>query len=436
MPPCSARHCAQNISGSFRRKDITLKTRYSIFLSHTSHDGQWCAPFVTELRAKGLDVFYDEHDLLAAQQWIPELEKQIKRRDILVLILTPDSWKSPWVQIEFQFAMHLGKPILPLVLKPLEDKSFIDLRQHLNVAHITPAEGAKRLIRELDRLNLADLAFNSPLPTNPRAQSGEDAPHLLSQTTREKNLQGRIISDVEVILPPWRFIPAGPFWMGSDRVRDKDATDSELAEFSINVAPFAIALYPVTVQEYTLAVKGNIVKAPQNNHISWEEQIQHPSHPVVNVSWYDAIAYTQWLSALTEQIWRLPTEIEWEKAAKADQKYIYPWGNKWKAGLANTKEENVKTTSTIGAYPQGASPYLIYDLIGNVGEWCHSKMEPYPYQTPAIPVLEASDKRIIRGGSWNSTHLEARITARRDHFPEIIAPTFGFRLVLDIANAL
>ena len=95
-------------------------------------------------------------------------------------------------------------------------------------------------------------------------------------------------------------------------------------------------------------------------------------HPVVHVSWYDARDYCQWLSEVTGRSYALPSEAEWEKGARGTDGRIYPWGNQWDATRCNSWESRLGKTTSVHAYPQGASPYGVLDMAGNVWEWTRS----------------------------------------------------------------
>ncbi|MCA9875681.1 MAG: SUMF1/EgtB/PvdO family nonheme iron enzyme, partial [Anaerolineales bacterium] len=163
--------------------------------------------------------------------------------------------------------------------------------------------------------------------------------------------------------PEWVEIPAGEFTMGSERY------DNEKPIRQVSLPAYAIARVPITNVQYELFVKAAKHRPP--NH--WEENRVPKgleSHPVVNVSWYDAIAYCQWLSEVTGKTITLPNEAEWEKAARGEKDAReYPWGNTFDRLRCNSYELGINGTTPVGIFPDGASPYGVLDMSGNVWEW-------------------------------------------------------------------
>ncbi len=164
--------------------------------------------------------------------------------------------------------------------------------------------------------------------------------------------------------------------------------------------------------------------------VSWDDPQWHiANHPVVGVTWYEAYAFCRWLSAKTGQEIRLPTEAEWEKAARGTDGRIYPYGNTFDPSKGNTSETNIGRTSAVGIFTDGASPYGVLDMSGNVWEWCQSKYAS-SYQFPEDNDGNGTDVRVLRGGSWRINLDLARAAYRRDGSPYFGGNNIGFRVVV------
>ena len=241
---------------------------------------------------------------------------------------------------------------------------------------------------------------------------------------------------VAFIIPPVCQVSAGEFLMGSDKRRDSQASSDEQPQHRVNLAAYAIARFPVTVAEYACFVEGANHRRPNN----WQQQMQKLDHPVVYVSWDDAVAYAAWLAKLTQQPWRLPTEAEWEKAARWDARAgvarLYPWGDTFDASRANTSEGGKGGTTAVGAYPNGASPYGAEEMAGNVWEWTHSLYKPYPYTaSDGREVGNSTGNRTRRGGSWSYNAINARAAFRINGWPVNLDNYIGVRLALAAGSA-
>ena len=221
--------------------------------------------------------------------------------------------------------------------------------------------------------------------------------------------------------PEWINIPAGEFWMG-------EVSDVH----RVNLPAYKIARVPITNTQYLLYVQATGASAPQH----WTDG-QPPrnlaSHPVVNVSWQDAIAYCKWLSEVTGKHIQLPSEAEWEKAARGGQdKRVYPWGDTFDSSKCNTSELGLRETSPVGVFPSGASPYGVLDMSGNVWEWTRSSFKGYPYvSNDGRENLNASgdETRVVRGGSFHNSSVLARCADRDGDYPVFRNDSFGFRVV-------
>ena len=250
-------------------------------------------------------------------------------------------------------------------------------------------------------------------------------------------------------------VPAGPFWMG-------EGSDKDLNEWL--GYDYWMALYPVTVAQFQVFVDAS------GHEPSRQESLRDlPNHPVMLVSWYEACAFGEWLTQAWQEEgilpagWsvRLPTEAEWEKAARGgiqvpekvqvapasrrpwmrefkvelvsntNPARRYPWGEKEDPDRANYDKTNIGTTSPVGAFPGGASPYGCEEMSGNVWEWCHSLYKPYPYdledgrENPG-----ESGLRVLRGGSFFDFEWSVRCADRSGYDPDGIDFIVGFRVVV------
>ena len=154
------------------------------------------------------------------------------------------------------------------------------------------------------------------------------------------------------------------------------------------------------------------------------------NQPVVGVTWYEANAYCAWLAEATGQPCRLPTEVEWEVAVRGGKARLYPWGNRFDAGSANTVEGRVLTTTPVGVYPQGVGRLGVWDGAGNVWEWTTTLYRPYPYRADdGREDAAASGRRVLRGGSWSNNRRLARCAYRTNDHPVYFTGLNGFRVV-------
>ncbi len=216
-------------------------------------------------------------------------------------------------------------------------------------------------------------------------------------------------------------IPGGYFLIGSSSL-DKDAYRSETPHEKIFLDSFHISRYPVTNAEYKAFIDATGHRVPfvkaggKHNWHVWRRTYPagRGKHPVVLVDWNDAIAYAAWVGV------RLPTEAEWEKAASWDHsknfKRRYSWGDQFDASLCNTMESRIADTTSVGNYsPGGDSPYGLADVVGNIWEWTASEWSLTVDLAATTHVdLKGSDKerRVIRGGSWDSDRVAARCAFR------------------------
>ena len=264
--------------------------------------------------------------------------------------------------------------------------------------------------------------------------------------------------------PNLAYIPAGIFLMGTsdqqiDRLvqlddlaktwKDKDSFRREQPQHTVSLKSYYIGKFPVTVGEYRAFVNIGGYKQKQYWTVAgWLWREAHGKHqpefwddvkwagnaklPVVGVSWYEAVAYCRWLRGRTGNSYRLPTEAEWEKAARGGDDRLYPWGDKLDVNLCNIRGSGLNQTHPVGLYsPQDESPYGCAEMAGNVSEWTLSQYRPYPYEDDDGRNDEESEaERVIRGGAWYKPSLRARVSARGMNDPFFADNDVGFRCVL------
>lgn len=244
-------------------------------------------------------------------------------------------------------------------------------------------------------------------------------------------------------------IPSGPFLMGSTREHDHEAYPDEAPQHEVDVLRYYIGRYPVTGRQFGAFIEQSGHK-PENEGSLYGP----PNHPVVWLGWLDAVKYCQWLtvrlrdwagtpepiaSLLRQEGWcvTLPSEPEWEKAARGTDARPYPWGNTPDNNCGNFGGTGIMTTSAVGCFPAGMSPYGIEDMSGNVWEWTRSVWGTYPYPTDrssleAREYLEVREgvRRVRRGGAFFSSPRSVRCTVRLGSGPYPHGGGMGCRVVI------
>lgn len=238
-------------------------------------------------------------------------------------------------------------------------------------------------------------------------------------------------------------IPAGSFWIGTDKKNDYWWTKDDRSRQNVTLSEYWISCYPVTVDQYR-AFANSTGRQLANN---WHKYNRYGNHPVVEINWYDAVAYCEWLNErlLLPEGLRvcLPSEAQWERAARGMNSLSYPWGNAV-INLSRTNfkvkfKEYIGSTSPVGCYPSGSSINGLQDMGGNVWEWCRDKVMFYReetyYDSVHDPLGKKGSSRVLRGGSWCGGGDACRGASRRTGIPPLSCRSFyGLRLVLSVQS--
>lgn len=454
-----------------------------VFISYSRKDISFVEQLASDLKSAGLDVWYDVSSLGGGSRWRMEIEKAIRNGQFVIVVLSPDSIASEWVEREFLFASNLKKKIIPLMYRhcdlPLNylDLNYIDVQGKkyqqefpdlLNALAIdsknaTPIlakvgkapsrwklagmiVGAVAILSCALWFFLSRMDFPLPFDATPRVTEVPSFP-------TELDLPLNIADDagVEMVL-----VRAGNFTMGSEtdnalRECDKYRSDCQDKWFFdespsrvIYVDSFYIDKYEVSNALYHACEDAGgcvpPVQVNSNSRTKYYRDSQFDDYPIVYVDWNMANAYCQWRGGY------LPTEIQWEKAARGTNGNTYPWGNDFLEGVVNfcdkhcdspaaskNFDDGYKDTAPVDEYPLGSSFYDVFNMAGNVWEWVSDWYQVYPGGDPiGSPYYEpAQTYRVIRGGGWDSSIDLIRTTNRDPRRPTDADASIGFRCARD-----
>ncbi|MEQ1911506.1 MAG: SUMF1/EgtB/PvdO family nonheme iron enzyme [Vicinamibacterales bacterium] len=450
-----------------------------IFLSYATEDREHARRIAWALEAEGWSVFWDRR-IPPGQQFAEYIERRLKDSRVVVVLWSENSVISRWVWREARHATKREPPtLIPAMIAAaaipfeFEDIQAADLTAWLADHATDGASGLDAIFKAIDEMaprTAAPPRTVTPTPASPsKAAKLRPLPPSPIKTGREtpasaspaKTAEALASSDtprppglpavrrrattssapphpdqiVVALDPPLTLlrIPAGPFLMGSDKNKDTKALDDELwpggAQGTINLPEFYIGKYPVTVAQFNacVAARGITPSHPQTLG-------PRADHPVVYVSWNEALQYCQWLDhELLDDGCHvsLPSEAEWEKAARGTDGRTYPWGEGIDPQRANYSASKLGTTSAVGSFSRWASPYGAQDMSGNVWEWTRSLVKPYPYDpSDGREDLKADGLRVVRGGSFRYDETYLRAASRNYYDPGIQSNYLGFRVVI------
>jgi len=278
-------------------------------------------------------------------------------------------------------------------------------------AHLAAEEHARRAAEEKSQRETAERAAQEKA----RAEAAKRTP---LKKTPANEMRVALADGVELILV---CVPAGEFLMGAADAA-KNADSDEKPQHKVHLDEFWMGKYPVTNAQYRAFL--------QAAQYPYEKKLPKgkDDHPVVYVSWQDATAFCTWAAQVSGVPVRLPSEAQWEKAARGTDGRTYPWGEQEPdANLANFNS-NDRDTTEVGRYPKGASPYGALDMAGNVWEWVNDWYGDYsvsPASNPPGPT--SGNTKVLRGGSWYDSGSYLRVAYRNYDSPTTRGIDIGFR---------
>ncbi len=443
-----------------------------IFISYSSKDEPFARRLAADLDQLGGDVAWiDVDDIPAGTKWIDAIQDGLDACEVMILVITPDSMQSANVADEWQYYLDHHKPVIPVLwksarihfrLNPIQyvnfhtqdyDTAFAQLyaelrRKHLPLTSLSAHDASVKIpaqprlkaqdsrsrrvywaigaVVAVALIGIAALLLNggddhrgnetaTPTPTPiPEGISNREVwPQPLIQT----------FDGVEMV-----YVPAGCFMMGS-----REGSGDEQPVHEVCLDAFWLARTEVTNEQYKACVRARAC-TPPGDRTAYDNP-QYANHPVVYVDWDQASAYATWAGG------SLPTEAQWEYAARGSEGLDYPWGNEFDGARLNFCDQNCEysgkdtfyddgysQTAPVGSYPSGTSWVGALDMAGNVSEWTRDWMGDYPsaqQQDPTGPTTGTS--RVVRGSSWGGLQLPARVWPRSSSDPGAQFNSLGFR---------
>jgi formylglycine-generating enzyme required for sulfatase activity len=438
-----------------------------IFISYKREEQATARKLAIALESEGWTVWWDPK-LRAGERFNDVIEKALKESNCVVVIWSKRSVESQYVKHEANYALRRNK-LVPIVIEEVElpfrfedlhtlsllewdgSKDFSEFRKLVQdiAAIVTPAmtETKRKADKEKGRNRAqqktrAQLTAEKEHRRKQERQSSEEEVKPKADEARERlsKFRQRAISKPGAVLcdklkdgsqgPEMVVIPAGTFKMGD--IQGKGGYDEKPVHAVRIAKPFSIGRYPITFDEYDRFASA--ISRPAPNDQGWGRG----RRPVINVTWEEAVEYTKWLSEQTDKRYRLPTEAEWEYAARAGTETTYWWDDEMKPGMANCKGGDSrwdgKQTSPVGSFPP--NQLGLYDTAGNVFEWVqdglHETYQGAPNDGSAWEAKSVGDRRVLRGGSWDNDAWGLRASLRGRTDPDYRSDKIGFRLARDL----
>lgn len=420
-----------------------------IFISYAHEDREWVRRLAARLEALGWSVWWDPV-IPTGRSFRQVIDEALREARSVVVVWSAESIQSDWVIEEAQDGKDRGV-LFPVFRHRVPPPRGFRLVQGADLSQWVGEDrdsGFQNLVRDL-------AALIGPGRSGGTGQAPADLPGEKAEEGHKAAPEVAAACMPDFPAPVLVHIAPGEFLMGTSEADAEQLGQScewakewlergyfkhEQPQHTVDLDSYRIGKHPVTNAEYEVFVRARKRPAPEH----WpggKAPADLATHPVVGVTWYEAVAYCAWLTVRlrevgilgSREVIRLPTEAEWEKAARGTDGRFYPWGREWDAARCNSRDGARGGTTPVGQYsPAGDSPYGLADMAGNVWEWCADFYAPdyyadSPAKNPKGPAK--GNSRVLRGGSWYYAAHDARCSYRDRYVPESRYDDIGFRVV-------
>lgn len=393
---------------------------HHVFLSYSRKDMPFMQRIQTDLQRAKLAVWTDEQLEPGTTSWQLSIEQAIRNAGCVMCIFSPDAANSQWVREELNYARMMNIQIIPLLARGdptsaipfgFSSLQWVDIRNRAFYLN-----NMKALIIDLQKryahVPLSNADMNKSVSTV--TGLGTNYP----QNSAPSLFRG--------ILPEpfdWCDIPTG------QTIVDGVKQDVEF---------FYLSKYPITVSQFKAFTEDEngyqdvrwwqfsdeALRWFQDNNLA-DPIFKENDVPRAEICWFEAMAFCTWLEATGRSPHKitLPTEAQWQRAAQGDDNRLYPWGNEYAKNRCNTLRSALNRTTPVTTYPGGVSPFSVFDMCGNVAEWCLNDYTMFSSD------IAGNAPRVVRGGAYDSGRSFAQIIIRNYANPDVQSQTIGFRIV-------
>ncbi len=415
--------------------------------SHASRDRQAADRVYEALETEGIRCWVAHRDILPGDDWLESIIEAVEKSKVVVLVFSSNANDSQWVKDEITMALDEKIKIIPFRIDDVSPRGGLKILKYrcqwLDAFTSPLEEHIEKLVNVVCRYlgKEPKIVKKSKVSEQPEVPGKKilvpkEMPEDVKKIAEKIGVQKVIKNDKgfweadysgDIIVV---YIPEGEFKMGSNDY------DEEKPIHTVYLDGYWMGMYEVTLGQYKEFISDQGYAALPS-YVS--KYSPGDDHPVTGVSWEDANAYCKWLSKKKGLNFKLPTEAQWEKAARGSDGRKYPWGNNGPDETLANFAENIGKPSLVGSYSNGASPYGLLDMAGNVWEWCYDWYDSgyynkSPDRNPKGP--DGGSNRVMRGGGWGNFDEGLRCAYRNYDRPSNRLVNLGFRLCQDSRGIL